>query len=90
MIKWNRVGDELSDTLMVSPMSFSVTVKDEEETEKDDCSHGAADNTSCPFSIVLAVGIVTILSNIGNIRAATTSRRSSNAGRIALLVQCVS
>ena len=94
MIKWNRVGDELSDVLMVSPMSFSVTVKDEEETEKDDRSHRAADNTRCPSSIILVIGIVTIPSNISNIGATTTSGRSSNAGRIAgriaLLVECVS
>ena len=72
MIKWNRVGDEFSDVLVVSPMSFSETVKGEQDTEKDDCSHRAADNTRCPSSIVLAIGIVTILSNIGNIGATTT------------------
>ena len=89
MIKWNRVRDELSDALMVSPMSLSVTVKDEEETKKDDHSHSAADDSRCPSSIVLAIGIVTILSNIGNTGATTTSG-SNNAGRIALLAECVS
>jgi len=83
VIKWNRVGDELSDALMVSSMSLSVTVKDEEETEKDDRSHRAADNTRCPSSIVLAIGIVTIIG------ATITSRSSSNAGRIALWAECV-
>ena len=79
---------------MASPMSFSVTVKDEEETEKDDCSHGAADNTRRPSSIVVAIGIVTIRSYISNIGATTTGGSSSNAGRIdgriALLAECVS
>ncbi len=67
-------------------MSFSVTVKDEEETEKDDRSHRASDNSRCPSSIVLAV---TIPSNIGNIGATTTSGSSSNAGRIAPLAEWV-
>ena len=89
MIKLNRVGGEVSEALMVSPVSFSATVKDEEETEKDDRSHRAADNTRYPSSIALTIGIVTVLNNIGNIRATTTSGSSGNAGCIAFLSECV-
>ena len=69
-------------------MSFSVTVEDEEETEKDDRSHRGADNSCCPSFIALAIGIGTIGTNIG----ATTTTTGSNrcAGRIALLVEWVS
>ena len=73
--------------LMDSPISFSVKVEDEEETEKDDRSQSAADNSRCLSSIILAiVGIGTILNGIG---ATTTSRRSSSAGRIVLLAEWV-
>ena len=68
-------------------MSFSVTVEDEEETEKDDCSHRGADNSCCPSFIALAIGIGTIGTNFG---AATTTGSDRSAGRIALLVEWVS
>ena len=42
-------------------MSFPVTVKNEEETEKDDRSHSAADNSCCPSPIVLAIGSIDLL-----------------------------
>jgi len=48
-------------------------VKDEEETEKDEPSHRATDNSGCPSSIVLTIGI----------SATTTSGSNSNAGRLA-------
>ena len=80
MIKRNRIGNEVSDVLMVSSMSLSVKVKDEEETEKDDRSQSAADNSRCLSSIILAiVGIGTVLSNIG---ATSASGSSSSTGRI--------
>ena len=89
-MKWNRIGNEVSDLLMVSPMSPSVTVtvkEEEEETEKDDRSHRAADNSRCPSSIVLAIdGIGTVLSSIG---ATTTSGRSGSAVRIVPLAEWV-
>jgi len=65
-------------------VSFSATENDEEETEKHDRSHGASDNTSCPPSIVLTIGIGTAIG------AATTSGSNSRAGRLALLGKRVS
>ena len=100
MIKWDRGGNGVSDALIASPesyssmvlrMSFSVTVKDEEETEKDDRSHRGADNSCCPSSIVLAIGIGTVLTNIGATTTTTTTTGGNrSAGRIALLVEWVS
>ena len=88
VIKWNRGGIVVSGALIPSPeprssmlltMSSSVTVKDKEETEKDDRSHRGGDNSCCPSSIILAIGIV--LTNIG---ATTTIGSNRGAGRIAL------
>ena len=98
MIKWDRGGNGVSDALISSPescssmvlmMSFSVTVKDEEETEKDDRSHRGADNSCCPPSIALAIRIGTVLTNIGTTTTTTTGSNRC-AGRIAFLVEWVS
>jgi hypothetical protein len=70
-------------------MSLSATEKDEEETQKDDRSQCAADNSGCPSSI--SIGIDTILAIIGG---ATTGGINSIAGRlagrVALLAEWVS
>ena len=95
MIKWDRGGNVVNDALIafqelffsaILTMSPSVTVKNEEETEKDDRAHRAADNSCCPSSIVLAIGIDAILTSIG----VTTTGRSRIVGRVALLVEWVS
>ena len=95
MIKWNQGGLVVSGALIASQeprssailtMSFSVTVKDEEETEKDDHAHRRADNGCCPSSIALAIGIDTILTNIG---AITTTGSNGSVRRIALLGEWV-
>jgi len=62
---------------MALKISFSATEKEEEETEKHHRSHGATDNTSCPSSIVLTIGIGNVIG------AATTSGSNSRAGRLA-------
>ena len=53
-------------------MSCFVTEKNEEETEKHDPTHRTTDNSSCPSSIVLTIGI----------GAVTTSGGNNNAGRL--------
>jgi hypothetical protein len=58
-------------------IAFSATVKDEEETEKDDRSQRATDNSSCPSSIGLNGNILAIIGS------ATTSGTNSIAGRFA-------
>ena len=72
-------------------MPFSITEKDEEETEKDEPSHRATDNSSCPSSIILTIRIDSVLAIIG---VATTSGDNSNArrlaARLALLAEWVS
>ena len=92
MIKRDRGGNVVSDAPIASPelrfstiltTSFPVTVKDEEETKKDDGSQRGADNSCCPSSIGLAIGIGAVLTNNG---AITTTGGYRGAGRIALVL----
>jgi hypothetical protein len=70
-------------------MSLYATEKGEEETQKDDRSQRATDNSSCPSSITIGTG--TILANIsGAANSGSNSIAGRLAGRLALLAEWVS